>query len=278
MGLIMDGKLVSNSIRIRLKEEIALFSKRKPKLTTILVGNDEGAKVYIRNKEKACAEVGILSEQVYLPEDADENNLYKVIRTLNQDATVDGILIQMPLPKNLNNEKVIQTISPEKDVDCLHPYNLGLLCAGNAMFTPNTPQSVISMLEFYNIPIQGKKVVVIGRSNIVGKPVALLLLEKHATVTICHSKTENLPAITKQADILVVAIGKAEMVTGDFIKPGAVVCDVGINAVNGKITGDVAFDSVFPIASYVTPVPGGIGSLTTTLLLKNTVKAFRMHQ
>ena len=278
MGLIMDGKLVSNSIRIHLKEEIALFAKRKPKLTTVLVGNDEGAKVYIRNKEKACAEVGILSEQVYLPEDADENNLYKVIRTLNQDATVDGILIQMPLPKNLNNEKIIQTISPEKDVDCLHPYNLGLLCAGNAMFTPNTPQSVISILEFYNIPIQGKKVVVIGRSNIVGKPVALLLLEKHATVTICHSKTENLPAITKQADILVVAIGKAEMVTGDFIKPGAVVCDVGINAVNGKITGDVAFDSVFPIASFVTPVPGGIGSLTTTLLLKNTVKAFRMHQ
>jgi len=274
----MDGKLVSNSIRIHLKEEIALFAKRKPKLTTVLVGNDEGAKVYIRNKEKACAEVGILSEQVYLPEDADENNLYKVIRTLNQDATVDGILIQMPLPKNLNNEKIIQTISPEKDVDCLHPYNLGLLCAGNAMFTPNTPQSVISILEFYNIPIQGKKVVVIGRSNIVGKPVALLLLEKHATVTICHSKTENLPAITKQADILVVAIGKAEMVTGDFIKPGAVVCDVGINAVNGKITGDVAFDSVFPIASFVTPVPGGIGSLTTTLLLKNTVKAFRMHQ
>jgi methylenetetrahydrofolate dehydrogenase (NADP+)/methenyltetrahydrofolate cyclohydrolase len=278
MGLIMDGKLVSNSIRIHLKEEIALFAKRKPKLTTVLVGNDEGAKVYIRNKEKACAEVGILSEQVYLPEDTDENNLYKVIQTLNQDATVDGILIQMPLPKNLNNEKIIQTISPEKDVDCLHPYNLGLLCAGNAMFTPNTPQSVISMLEFYNIPIQGKKVVVIGRSNIVGKPVALLLLEKHATVTICHSKTENLPAITKQADILVVAIGKAEMVTGDFIKPGAVVCDVGINAVNGKITGDVAFDSVFPIASFVTPVPGGIGSLTTTLLLKNTVKAFRMHQ
>lgn len=278
MAIVMDGKLVSNSIRSKIKEEIAALLVRKPKLATILVGNDESAKVYIRNKEKACLEVGILSVQVNLPEESTNEILLQTIEHLNNDSSVDGILIQMPLPKQLSTEEIIRTISPGKDVDCLHPLNLGFLCSGHAIFTPNTPQAVLSILDFYQISLQGKKAVVIGRSNIVGKPVSLLLLDRHATVTICHSKTIDLPSVAREADILVVATGRASMVNKNFIKPGAVVCDVGINYVDGKIKGDVEYESVFPLASYITPVPGGIGSLTTTLLLNNTLKAYHLHQ
>lgn len=277
MAQLMDGKLVSNSIRESIKKEISSYTGRKPKLATIMVGEDDGAKVYIRNKEKACQEVGIISEQISLPLLTNEAILLETIERLNHDSTVDGILLQMPLPKTYPVDRIIRTISPDKDVDCLHPMNLGLLCTGNAVFTPNTPQSVMSMLHFYRIPLLGKRVVVMGRSNIVGKPVSLLLLEQNATVTMCHSKTVDLPSIAREADILVVAIGKSEMVNHEYVKPGAVVCDVGINYKEDKIVGDVDFASVFPIASYITPVPGGIGSLTTTLLLNNTLKAFALH-
>jgi len=278
MAIVMDGKLVSNSIRTKIKEQIAALPLRKPKLATILIGNDESAKVYIRNKEKACFEVGILSVQINLPEESTNRVVCQTIAQLNNDSSVDGILIQMPLPRAFPTEDIIRTISPDKDVDCLNPVNLGLLCSGHAIFTPNTPQSVLSLLDFYQISLQGKKAVVIGRSNIVGKPVSLLLLDRHATVTICHSKTIDLPSVAREADILVVAIGKASMVNQDFVKPGAVVCDVGINYVDGKIKGDVEYESVFPLVSYISPVPGGIGSLTTTLLLNNTLKAFHLHQ
>lgn len=278
MAAILDGKIVSDMIRNRIRTEIASLSGQKPKLVTILIGEDESAKVYIRNQEKACQQVGIESKQIYCPETITENELCQQILELNHDSSVDGILLQMPLPKTINTEKIVSMLGPDKDVDCLHPINFGLLCAGNGVFIPNTPQSVMSILQYYQIPLSGKKAVVIGRSNIVGKPVALLLLQNHATVTICHSKTLDLPAIAREADILVVAIGKPEMIDQSYIKPGAVVCDVGIHYIDGKIKGDVHFESVSKVASYITPVPGGVGSVTTSLLLFNTLQAYRLHR
>jgi len=278
MPVILDGKVVSNAIRNQLRSEISAIPGRKPKLATLLIGNDESAIVYIRNKEKACHEVGIESEQINFPDTISEKELCQEIQKINQNPLVDGILLQMPLPKTINPDKVVNSIAPDKDVDCLHPINLGLLCAGNGIFIPNTPQSVMSILVHYQIPIQGKRVVVIGRSNIVGKPVALLLLQNHATVTICHSKTIDLPAVSREADILVVAIGKPGMIDQSYIKPGAVVCDVGIHYIDGKIVGDVQFESASKQAAYITPVPGGVGSVTTSLLLQNTLKAFHLHR
>lgn len=278
MPIILDGKTVSNAIRNQLRSEISAIPGRKPKLTTLLIGNDESAKVYIRNKEKACYEVGIESEQINFPDSISEQELCQEIQKINHNPSVDGILIQMPLPKTINPDNVVNSITPDKDVDCLHPINLGLLCAGNGIFIPNTPQSVMSILSYYQIPIQGKRAVVIGRSNIVGKPVALLLLQNNATVTICHSKTLDLPAISREADILVVAIGKPGMIDQSYIKSGAIVCDVGIHYIDGKIVGDVLFESASKKAAYITPVPGGVGSVTTSLLLQNTVKAYHLHR
>lgn len=277
MAEIIDGKLVSNKLREELKIEIAEFKNNygiTPGLAVIMVGDNPASAVYVRNKHKACADVGITSYQIELPSETSENELLSKIDELNADKNVHGILVQLPLPKHIDEEKVINRISPDKDVDAFHPINVGKIMIGNYSFLPCTPAGIMELLAHYNVDISGKRCAVIGRSNIVGKPMSLLLLEKHGTVTVCHSRTKNLAEITKEADILVVAIGKAGFLTADMVKPGAVVIDVGINRLDdGKLAGDVAFDSVFGIASLITPVPGGVGPMTITMLLKNTLTA-----
>lgn len=277
MAEIINGKLVSKNIREELTSDIADFKASfgvTPGLAVIMVGDNPASAVYVRNKHRACGEVGIKSYQIELPENTSEEELLSRIDELNGDENVHGILVQLPLPKHINEEKVINRISPDKDVDAFHPVNVGKIMIGNYSFLPCTPAGIMELLAHYNVDISGKRCVVIGRSNIVGKPMALLLLEKHGTVTVCHSRTKNLAEITKEADILVVAIGKAGFLTADMVKPGAVVIDVGINRLDdGKLAGDVAFDSVFGIASLITPVPGGVGPMTITMLLKNTLTA-----
>ena len=281
MAEIIDGKLVSQKTREKIKDEVKAFSEKfgyAPGLAVILVGNNPASAVYVRNKHKACLDIGITSYQIEMPEDTSEEELLKKIDELNTDDAVNGILVQLPLPKHISEEKVINRISPKKDVDAFHPENVGRIMIGNYTFLPCTPAGIIELLNYYNVDIAGKNCVVIGRSNIVGKPMALLLLEKHGTVTICHSRTKNLAEITKNADILVVAIGRPEFLTADMVKPGAVVVDVGINRLDsGKLVGDVKFDEVEPLASMITPVPGGVGPMTITMLLKNTVTAARMQ-
>lgn len=281
MAEIINGKLVASEIRAKIAKDIADFKTETgitPGLAVLIVGANPASQVYVRNKEKACAEVGINSYVIALPEDVSEGELLLRIDELNHDPKVHGILVQLPLPAHIDEESVINAVSPKKDVDAFHPENVGKILIGNYSFLPCTPAGVIDLLDYYNIDVCGKKCVVLGRSNIVGKPMAHLLLEKNGTVTICHSRTANLDAEIKSADILVVAIGKPEFVKGSMVKPGAVVIDVGINrGADGKLVGDVEYASVFDVASYITPVPGGVGPMTITTLLKNTLRAARLQ-
>jgi methylenetetrahydrofolate dehydrogenase (NADP+)/methenyltetrahydrofolate cyclohydrolase len=277
MAEIISGKIVSEKLRLELKDSISKFiveSGHTPGLAVVLVGEDPASRVYVRNKHKACLEVGINSYEINLPGDTTEEKLISVIDELNSDNNVDGILVQLPLPKHINEERVINRINPNKDVDAFSPANVGKIMIGNYTFLPCTPAGVMELLKHYNIAIEGKNCVVVGRSNIVGKPMAMLLLEKNGTVTVCHSRTQNIGEICRYADIIVVAVGRAGFLKADMVKPGAVVIDVGINrGTDGKLYGDVAFDEVEKIASYITPVPGGVGPMTITMLLKNTLSA-----
>ena len=279
MATIIDGKLVSQTIRGSIKDEVSALKTElgiTPGLAVVLVGDDPASAVYVRNKHKACIDAGIESYVITMPADTKESDLLAKIDELNADKNVNGILVQLPLPKHICEDNVINRISPEKDVDAFHPANVGKILIGNYDFLPCTPAGIMDLMAFYNIDIEGKECVVLGRSNIVGKPMSLLLLGKNGTVTTCHSRTKNLSEVTKHADILVVAIGRAEFVTADMVKPGAVVIDVGINRLaNGKLVGDVKFDEVSAISSAITPVPGGVGPMTITTLLKNTLTAAR---
>ena len=281
MAEIINGKLISAKIRSEIADEVALFKaefSRAPGLAVIVVGDDPASAVYVRNKHKACLEVGIESFQISLPEDTTEEEICSRIDALNSDPLVDGILVQLPLPKGISEEAVINRISPDKDVDAFHPSNVGKIMIGNYSFLPCTPAGIIALLDHYNIDIGGKRCVVIGRSNIVGKPMSLLLTERNGTVTLCHSKTVGLFDICRQADIIVVAIGRAMFLTADMVKPGAVVIDVGINRMSdGKLCGDVAYDEVSKVASLITPVPGGVGPMTIAMLLRNTLTAAKLH-
>ena len=277
MAEIINGKLVSATVRASITENVQSFKSkygRVPGRAVIIVGENPASVVYVRNKHRACLEVGIRSIEIKLPYDTTEEELLAKIDELNSDEEVNGILVQLPLPKHINADNVINRISVDKDVDAFHPTNVGKILLGNFSFLPCTPAGIIEMLDFYKVDVKGKRCVVLGRSNIVGKPMAMLLLAKDGTVTICHSKTKDLSSVTREADILVVAIGKAGFVKADMVKPGAVVIDVGINRLDcGKLMGDVDFDEVSPIASMITPVPGGVGPMTITMLLKNTLKA-----
>lgn len=270
---IINGKEISASIRAEIKAETEKMSVR-PGLAVILVGSDPASQVYVRNKNKACEEVGFYSEMYTLPEETSMEDLLGLIDQLNHSPQIHGILVQLPLPKHLDEEKVILAISPEKDVDAFHPVNVGKIMIGNHSFLPCTPAGVMELLSRSGIDVSGKECVVIGRSNIVGKPQAMLLLHANGTVTVCHSRTKNLTEICARADILVSAIGKAKFVTPDMVKEGAVVIDVGINRdENGKLCGDVDFENVAPKTSFITPVPGGVGPMTITMLMKNTLTA-----
>ena len=281
MAVLIDGKLVSAKTRdnIKLKvEELKEKHNITPGLAVIVVGCDPASAVYVRNKHKATLEAGMNSYQIEMPEDTSEEELLEKIEELNGDPAVNGILVQLPLPKHISEKRVIAAISPIKDVDAFHPENVGKIMIGDYDFLPCTPAGIMRMLEFYDISVEGKRCVVLGRSTIVGKPMAHLLLEKNGTVTVCHSKTEGLSEITRSADILVVAIGSPKFVTDDMVKPGAVVIDVGINRNSeGKLVGDVDFESVSEIASYITPVPGGVGPMTITMLLENTLLAAKSN-
>ena len=277
MYTIIDGKKLAQKIRLELKTEAEKF-KTRPKLAVILVGNDPASKIYVRNKNKACEEVGINYEEHVLEETTKMEDLLQLIDRLNSDDSINGILLQAPLPKHLEINRAFEEISPIKDVDGFNPINVGKLLIGEDTFISCTPYGIIKMLEEYNIPIQGKNAVVVGRSNIVGKPLAQCLLNKNATVIICHSKTENLSDYTKNADILISAVGKADLITADMVKEGATVIDVGMNRNdNGKLCGDVDFENVKEIASYITPVPGGVGPMTITMLMNNVIKAYKMQ-
>ena len=277
---LLNGAVVAGKLTEMVKNDIEEFKSQygvTPGLTVVIVGENPASKVYVARKHKACTELGMTSEVVRLPEVVTEEELLQEIDRLNSDNAVHGILVQLPLPKHINSEKVLERIRPDKDVDGFHPINVGNLCVGTENLVPCTPYGVIKMLEISGIPIAGKRAVIIGRSNIVGKPMAMLLLARHATVTICHSRTKELAAICREADILVAAIGKAEFVTKDMVKPGAVVIDVGINRVNEKLLGDVDFRDVNEVAGYITPVPGGVGPLTIVMLLHNTLKAAKLQ-
>lgn len=281
MGKIIDGKKVAQDIKLEIKNFVENRKKqglRPPKIVSILVGNDEGSIYYINSQEKVATSLGVEFNKLLLNEDIKEEKLIEKIKVLNNDNNVDGIIIQLPLPKNLNEKNIINTISPSKDIDCLTFINQGKLYCGDKAFLPCTPNSVITLLERYNIELEGKNVVVIGRSNIVGKPVAQLLINKNATVTICHSKTKDLKRICKSADILVVAIGKAKFIDEEYVNENSIILDVGTSSLNGKITGDVDFENVINEISMITPVPGGVGALTTTLLIKNSCEALEYNE
>jgi methylenetetrahydrofolate dehydrogenase (NADP+)/methenyltetrahydrofolate cyclohydrolase len=271
---IIDGNAIARELRVGLIRRVAALAAVgvRPGLAVLQVGNHPASKIYVRNKMKACGEAGLYSEHIELPADADESTLLERIRMLNDDARIHGILVQLPLPLRFAAERVLETIAPAKDVDGFHPTNMGLLAAGNPRFVPCTPLGVMKILEREGVDPQGRHAVVIGRSNIVGKPAALLLLQKGATVTICNSRTPDLRAMSLQADILVVAAGKPKLVTAGMVKPGAVIIDVGINRLaDGKLAGDVDFQGVLGTASCITPVPGGVGPMTIAMLLENTV-------
>ncbi len=278
---ILDGAIAAKAVTDNLKEKISGYiaaGKRAPALAVILIGTDPASEVYVKNKIATCKKIGIESHLKRYDSNADKQEIINSIKELNNNDTIDGILVQLPLPGHLPTNEILDIIAPHKDVDGLHPYNLGLLFAGTAGLQPCTPKGIINLLQFYDIPIKGKTAVVVGRSNLVGKPVAGLLLQQNATVTICHSRTENLPNICRQADILVVAAGKPEMVRGDWIKPKACVVDVGIHrSGDSKLVGDVCFDEAKKIASYITPVPGGVGKMTVAMLMANTVLAYEKH-
>ena len=274
MAQVIDGQKVADQIKMALRIEARKDPKLDPTLHAILVGDNPASRIYVSMKKKACEEVGFRSEIHALPETVSEQKLIDLINQLNDDDGVNAILVQLPLPKHINKEIIFGTLSPLKDVDCFHPTNMGLLVVGQPFFKPCTPAGILSLLETYNIPLEGKHAVIMGRSTLVGKPVALLLLEKNCTVTVCHSKTKNLFDLAQTADILVVAVGKPEFIKADHVKKGAVVIDVGIHKLNGKkIVGDVAFDEVSKKASWITPVPGGVGPMTIAMLLHNTYQA-----
>ena len=274
---LIDGKAISAQIREEIAAETKAFEAatgKLPGLAVVLVGENPASQVYVRNKRKACAEVGFYSEAYEIPAETTQEELLALIDKLNADDNINGILVQLPLPKHLNEEEVLLRIDPFKDVDAFHPYNVGRIMIGNHNFLPCTPAGVMELLHRSGISCNGKECVVIGRSNIVGKPMAMLMLHDNGTVTICHSRTPDLAAVTRRADILVVAIGKADFVKADMVKEGAVVIDVGMNRrADGKLTGDVDFESVRPVASYITPVPGGVGPMTITMLMQNTLTA-----
>lgn len=278
---IIDGKKIAELVRAewRLRAEKLIQSGRKPGLAVIIVGDNAASGIYVRNKVKACNEIGIYSEVHAFPASAQQNEVLNCIQALNENSNIHGILVQLPLPAHFENNRVITSIAVEKDVDGFHLYNVGALVTGNTVFSPCTPYGVMVMLERNHIPLAGQHAVVVGRSNIVGKPMAFMLLEQGATVTICTSKTRNLSQFTKNADILVVATGKPCMITAEMVKPGAVVIDVGINRLpDGKLCGDVDYESVKDIAGYITPVPGGVGPMTITMLLCNTILAAERAQ
>ena len=277
MAEIIDGKLVSKTTREGILRDVEEFKSKHgvtPGLAVIVVGDDPASAVYVRNKHKATLEAGMKSFQIELSADTTEVELLAKIDELNRDDNVHGILVQLPLPKHISEDKVIEAISPIKDVDAFHPVNVGKILTGKYSFIPCTPAGITELIDFYNIPTDKRECVIVGRSNIVGKPMSLLMLAKNSTVTVCHSHTANLAEVTRRADILIVAIGKAKFITGDMVKPGATVIDVGINRCeDGKLYGDVDFDTVKDVASYITPVPGGVGPMTITMLLKNTITA-----
>lgn len=275
----MDGKMVSAKVRGSILDEVNRLKERgvRPGLAVIIVGEDPASQVYVRNKERACEECGFYSEKYALPEETTQEQLLSLIDELNRNPRIDGILCQLPVPKHISEQAVIDAIDPSKDVDAFHPVNVGKIMVGNFDFLPCTPAGVMQLLDEYNIDPKGKNCVVIGRSNIVGKPMAMLLLHRHGTVTICHSRTQNLKEVCAQADILVAAVGKVDFVTADMVKEGATVIDVGMNRKNGKLCGDVCFDEVNEKAAYLTPVPGGVGPMTITMLMKNTLKAAKLH-
>lgn len=276
MAEIISGKVVSQAKRDEIKAKVAALKAegKNVGLAVIIVGDNSASRVYVNNKKKACAEVGIESLEYALPESTTEKELVELIEKLNNDDRVNGILCQLPLPAGLDEKAVINSISPAKDVDAFHPVNVGHIMIGDYSFLPCTPAGIMEMLRYYNIEIKGKNCVVIGRSNIVGKPMAMLLLQADGTVTVCHSKTKNLAEITRAADILVAAVGKPKFVTADMVGDGAVVIDVGMDRdENGKLCGDVDFEAVEKKTSYITPVPGGVGPMTITMLLENTVTA-----
>jgi len=271
---IIDGKEISKAIREEWRHRADKLKDKGilPGLAVIIVGDNPASRVYVKNKIKACHEVGLHSESHDMPEDATEEMVLKQIDELNRSEKIHGILVQLPLPAHIDDRKVLEAISPDKDVDAFHYYNIGALVTGNKTFPPCTPYGVMCMLDYMNISLDGKEAVVVGRSNIVGKPMALLLLEKNATVTICTSRTQDLKSHTSRADILVVATGRAEMITGNMIKGGATVIDVGINRLDdGRLVGDVDFASASEVAGYITPVPGGVGPMTIAILVANTV-------
>jgi methylenetetrahydrofolate dehydrogenase (NADP+)/methenyltetrahydrofolate cyclohydrolase len=273
---LIDGVAVSKAIRAEWKQRVTLLKEKGvvPGLAVILVGDNPASQVYVRNKVKACGEVGLHSELHQFPATVGEQTVLEKIAALNRDPAIHGILVQLPLPAHIDNNKVLEAIAAEKDADGFHLYNLGGLVTGGTVFPPCTPYGVMALLDYYNVPIEGQNAVVVGRSNIVGKPMALMLLGRSATVSICTSRTRDLKQYTSIADILVVATGKPRMVSGDMIKPGAVVIDVGINRLpDGKLVGDVDFESAKEVASLITPVPGGVGPMTITMLLANTVQA-----
>lgn len=280
MAQIIDGKELAKNIRLKLKEEVIELKNAdiNPKLAVIMVGDDKASKVYVKNKSKACEDVGIEYEEYILPANTKMEELLELIEKLNNDETVHGILVQSPLPKGLDANEAFRTISPKKDVDGFNPINVGKLSLNQDCFVSCTPYGIIKMLEAYNIEIEGAHTVIIGRSNIVGKPLAQCLLNKNATVTICHSRTKNLKELTKQADILIAAIGKAKFVTEDMVKEGATVIDVGINRMDdGKLLGDTDFENIKDKVSYITPVPGGVGPMTIAMLMHNVVKAAKQQ-
>ncbi|MBM7650431.1 methylenetetrahydrofolate dehydrogenase (NADP+)/methenyltetrahydrofolate cyclohydrolase [Bacillus ectoiniformans] len=280
MTVIIDGKAIAKDIRLELKEEINQLKQEgvTPGLAVILVGEDQASQTYVRNKDKACAEVGIHSEIYRYPAELTEAELLSKVDELNKDDNIHGILVQLPLPSHISEDKVIDAISPLKDVDGFHPVNVGKMSIGKDAYYSCTPYGIIKMLEKENISLEGKHVVVVGRSNIVGKPAALLSLKESATVTVCHSKTKDLSSFTRQADVVIAAVGKAKFLKADDFKPGAIVIDVGMNRdEEGKLCGDVDFESAKEVAGRITPVPGGVGPMTITMLLFNTVKSAKLH-
>ena len=281
MAKIIDGKAISAEIKEELKEKVAEYKKQGVEITlaVVKVGNDPASAVYVRNKEKACEYVGITSRTLALPEETTEEELLKVVNDLNEDKAVNGILVQLPLPKHIDESKVLLAIDSNKDVDGFHPVNVGKMVIGEETVLPCTPAGIIEMLKRTDVEISGKECVVIGRSNIVGKPMSMLMLKENATVTIAHSRTKDLKEVTKRADILIAAIGKAKFVTADYVKEGAVIIDVGMDRdENGKLCGDVDFDSVSQVASAITPVPGGVGPMTVTMLLVNCLRSVELNK
>lgn len=280
MGKIISGKQVASDIRQELKGEVTQLRKEGiiPGLAVILIGNNPASLSYVKGKQKACIEVGIYNELIELPEQTTEATLLAEIHRLNEDEAIHGILVQLPLPAHIHEQHVIEAISPSKDVDGFHPENIGKMMTGVDCFLPCTPFGILEMVKRMDIEIEGKHVVIVGRSNIVGKPVGQLFLNENATVTYTHSRTKELQAVTTLADILIVAVGRANFITADYVKQGAVVIDVGVNRLeNGKLCGDVVFDEVEPVSSYITPVPGGVGPMTITMLLNNTVQSAKKY-